>query len=271
MPKCWADRLIMFSVIALVAWAIIGLPALKTFVPTYQPAYAQTSQPTANSAKAEEPWLTKDAGGFFTFLLVVVGSFQVGLFVWQLRLIRDSLDDAKNLAIAAKESADTAKIQAEVAQATLTTMQDTAARQLRAYVSVNNAAFKFLPSTNRTYIDVVIRNYGQTPAYGMIVTVEAAVALIYSADAVIPISTEAEAQAETTFAPGHSNTIHINRNEMAQMFWERHRNARCHGYIWGRIDYKDAFDKAHFTTFQLVNDFTDTESFSFCQKGNISN
>jgi len=97
MPRCWADRAIMFSIIALVVWAIIGLPVYNSFSP-------------AN-------WLTKDAAGFFTFLLVVVGCFQIGLFLWQLRLIRESLDDAKIAADAAKQSADATKILAEATKA----------------------------------------------------------------------------------------------------------------------------------------------------------
>ncbi|CAM2924389.1 hypothetical protein [Legionella worsleiensis] len=48
-----------------------------------------------------------------TFFL---GCGQIGLFWWQLRLIRDSLDDTKITALAAKETADAARNQAEVAQ-----------------------------------------------------------------------------------------------------------------------------------------------------------
>jgi hypothetical protein len=95
----------MFSVIALVAWAIIGLPVYYSFS---RPGYSPTLQQT-NGTQTEGNWLTKDAAGFFTFLLVVVGCFQVGLFLWQLRLIRESLDDAKISAEAAKEAADAAK------------------------------------------------------------------------------------------------------------------------------------------------------------------
>jgi hypothetical protein len=124
MPKDRADRTIMFCVIGLVAWAIIGLPALRLFWTAYDPAHHQSGQPPGSSSKTEDPWLTKDAAGFFTFLLVVVGAFQVGLFLWQLWLIRESLDDAKIAAEAAKEAADTAKIQAETAQATLRAMQE---------------------------------------------------------------------------------------------------------------------------------------------------
>jgi hypothetical protein len=60
------------------------------------------------SGENPEPWLTKDAAGFFTFLLVVVGTCQLGLFIWQLWLINQSLIDAKEAAEAAKDSAEVA-------------------------------------------------------------------------------------------------------------------------------------------------------------------
>jgi hypothetical protein len=50
-------------------------------------------------------WLTKDAGGFFTFALVIVGLLQALLFWVQLRLIRESL-------VPTKEAADAAKLTA---------------------------------------------------------------------------------------------------------------------------------------------------------------
>ena len=50
-------------------------------------------------------WLTHDAAGFFTFLLVVVAVIQAALFVWQLILIRKTLAPAEEAARAATVSA----------------------------------------------------------------------------------------------------------------------------------------------------------------------
>jgi hypothetical protein len=158
MPKDWADRAIMFCVIGLVAWAIIGLPALKIFWPTYQPTYAYSGQPTAYSTKAEEPWLTKDAAGFFTFLLVVVGGFQVGLFVWQLGLIRESLDDAKKAADAAEGAANAAGKQAKIAERALTELE-------RPYVFIFDVKeFGFDRETSEYFVEYSVANYGKMPA-----------------------------------------------------------------------------------------------------------
>jgi hypothetical protein len=62
-------------------------------------------------------WLTKDAAGFFTFALVIVGVLQAALFFVQLRLIRQSLTDAKTAADAATEGAAAARLNAEAVMA----------------------------------------------------------------------------------------------------------------------------------------------------------
>jgi hypothetical protein len=139
MPKCWADRAIMFSVVALVAWAIIGLPIYYSFsgLSYYGPALQQTSQQVANGTQTGGNWLTKDAAGFFTFLLVVVGCFQVCLFLWQLWLIRESLDDAKISAEAAKEAADAAREGAKAARDSADIAKLAMTASERAYVHFN--------------------------------------------------------------------------------------------------------------------------------------
>jgi hypothetical protein len=64
-------------------------------------------------------WLHHDAAGFFTAALVLVGAVQLFLFIWQLRLIRTSLDDAKISADAAADAAKAASRQALVAEESL--------------------------------------------------------------------------------------------------------------------------------------------------------
>jgi hypothetical protein len=111
MPKDVADKAIMFSVIGLVAWAIIGLPFLTSFPWTQGPpsqTQASNQSETENAEHAPKggfrDWITHDAAGFFTFWLVIIGGFQLGLFYWQLRLIRASADDATDAAHAAIEA-----------------------------------------------------------------------------------------------------------------------------------------------------------------------
>ena len=56
------------------------------------------------------------ATGAFMGLLLVVGSVQVAMFWSQLRLMRQSLRDSTDMAKAAKESAEAARMSADVAQ-----------------------------------------------------------------------------------------------------------------------------------------------------------
>lgn len=68
-------------------------------------------------------WLTRDASGFFTIWLVVIGGAQLVLFYVQLRLIRESLDDAKIAADAGAVAANAATKQAEAAERALTELE----------------------------------------------------------------------------------------------------------------------------------------------------
>ncbi|MGA8729964.1 MAG: hypothetical protein WB608_14520, partial [Terracidiphilus sp.] len=68
-------------------------------------------------------WTTKDPTGLYTFCvaivtgaLVVVVGIQAGLFVWQLRLIRESIGDAKVTANAAAAAATAAQQSIAISQ-----------------------------------------------------------------------------------------------------------------------------------------------------------
>jgi hypothetical protein len=74
---------------------------------------------SAENSETLLQWLIHDAAGFFTAVLVFVGVVQLVLFIWQLRLIRTSLDDAKISADAAADAAKAASRQAHVAEETL--------------------------------------------------------------------------------------------------------------------------------------------------------
>jgi len=158
--------------------AVFAMGMLFVRWPYPQPSAYQVSTAAAQSESKEkqsegEPsgwaWLLKDAAGFFTFGLVAVGVGQAFLFFIQLSYMRVGMGDAKLAAEAAKEAAATAKSQAEVARGTLKTMQDTAERQLRAYVFVESAqVVNVIDGTGSPEAHVTIKNYGQTPAYELV-------------------------------------------------------------------------------------------------------
>jgi hypothetical protein len=109
---------------------IAGLLCLALAIGVFDGQSLQQSSPAANNASAPERTDKQNDGhqniskgmasddwlALFTLGLVVVGGIQVRLFWVQLRLIRESLNDAKLAADAAKEAADAAKTQTEIAQ-----------------------------------------------------------------------------------------------------------------------------------------------------------
>jgi hypothetical protein len=105
-------------------------------------------------------WLTHDAAGLFTSLLVVVGISQLVLFYVQLKLIRRSLTDAEKAADAAEGAASAAKIQADIAQKTLTNVQ-------RPYVfifDISRLMTRDDVSALTPFVEYDAANFGQTPA-----------------------------------------------------------------------------------------------------------
>jgi hypothetical protein len=123
------------------AWLLIGTWQSSPY--SGQATQKQTSQKANRETQHNDPWLTKDAAGFFTFLLVVVGAFQVGLFYVQLRLIRESLTPAKEAADAARAAAEHIPIVE------------------RAYVSGGATGVEGSPQEFAVTVD----NYGKTPAF----------------------------------------------------------------------------------------------------------
>ncbi|MGM4885300.1 hypothetical protein AB8A20_07975 [Tardiphaga sp. 604_B6_N1_1] len=73
---------------------------------TARPQIAKTAPTIAFAKPATDPWLTKDAAGFFAFIAVLVASGQALLVVIQLKLFRESLVPTRLAAEAAKKSAD---------------------------------------------------------------------------------------------------------------------------------------------------------------------
>src|SRR4051812_32076592 len=102
MPKRTDGRIALVALAALAVWLLIGLPLI--YLPT--------------GAAGFWGWLSKDASGFFTFLLLIVAGLQLVLFWYQLRLIRVSLEEAKTTGIAAADAARASSRQAHVAEET---------------------------------------------------------------------------------------------------------------------------------------------------------
>jgi hypothetical protein len=119
---------------------------------------------TTTNAETWAGWMMKDAAGFFTLLLVIVGIGQVILFWYQLKLIRSSLEDAKRAANTATDAANAASRQAYVAEQSLAKIE-------RPYVFIFNVSALAVDEIEDIEEDCTllrvtysIANYGKIPA-----------------------------------------------------------------------------------------------------------
>jgi hypothetical protein len=227
------DRLLWGFLVAVVAWALFGLPFIYL----------------------HWDWLMHEAVGFFTFLLVMVAGLQLGLFAWQLWLIRESLDDTKMAAEAAKQSADAAKIQAETARGTLKVMQDTAERQLRAYISVAPEIRPNIPdidvSTGAMKHVMVIKNVGQTPATNVVQYVGVGIHDFPSPNLDSPHDDQLPYRGRTIIVPGQEVKIPFGTTLTPAQLAAVQKGDAQRLYVWGLVIYKDIFGVERRTRFQM--------------------
>jgi len=201
-----------------------------------------------------------------TCILVLIAGGQLRMFWIQLGLIRESLVDTK-------EVADAAKISADAAEQTVSTMKDTAQKQLRAHVfpevgDISNVAnplpHHVVPNPNHAGINfprvgpiasVVIKNFGQTPAYEVIHWMN-----IHLQE--FPLRNPLPRRqkhpgfpfTKSTLGPGGktSKSIKLNAPLTNQQIADL-RAGNSAIYVYGVIVYKDAFGKRQRTYFRLMH------------------
>lgn len=149
--------------------------------------------------------------------------------------------------------------------------EKTAKHQLRAYIHVVSNELTIHPDDLGGWkANITIKNFGQTPAFNMTTKVEKKIRPAIAADIFLEFSDACILQPEITIGPGGSvnilvdfSEIPINPNE-----WNKLREQCTKGYVWGRIDYVDAFNDPRFTTFQMINHFAQIHQFCYCLRGN---
>jgi hypothetical protein len=138
------------------------------------------SDETGNGKQNEtlRHWLTRDAGGFFTLWLVIVGGCQLVLFWVQLRLIRKSLIDAKTAADAARDGAKAAQRSADIAKRAFTELE-------RPYLYVMcGDGLSYNSTTGRVVAFYRVINHGKSAAIVEEVIVSLAPAVAFPSETV---------------------------------------------------------------------------------------
>jgi hypothetical protein len=146
----------------------------------------------------------------------------------------------------ARTSADAAQAAAQATRDTVLSMDTTAERQLRAYITVDSHGIRPFRTGNVSIARIGVRNVGQIPANDVRWFMDAKV----STDGRLqdfPITDEFYGR-NLTIQPHaemvRSQSINIVENEYMDI-----RNRKAFLYIWGKISYIDGFHKPRFTLF----------------------
>jgi hypothetical protein len=161
-----------------------------------------------------------------------------------------------------------------VTNATLDHTEKTTKRQLRAYVMIEKVFLEAEPNPpNNWAIHIEIKNFGQTPAYGVIVTSEYELTDPKGDELIFLITTAAQKHARTIMGPSKVLTLRLPCNVIpcyltnGTFGFTQMSNAGKRAYVWGRIDYT-TFDEHRWLTFQMVCHMGQVTAFGFCEAGN---
>ncbi len=167
-------------------------------------------------------------------------------------------------------------LQARRLRQTIETMDDTAVRQLRAYVSAAVENELDIDRLGGIEIIIVIKNCGQTPAYNLINfgIAEMASYPFPKLRAAAVISKKVNSGSEVprlVLHPGASiRTTHLCELQSEERDLIRH-GKDCQLYVYGEISYKDAFDFTRYTRYRLRfggQDIIRYRRMSWCDEGN---
>jgi hypothetical protein len=168
---------------------------------------------------------------------------------------------------------------------TLRAMRESSERQLRAYVlpegaGVFDGTMTKPPQPARANIPgigLILKNSGQTPAYRVVSWAQIAVILVRDEHMALGLPPQPLVeQFSNTLGPGGTFTksLWFDRPLAANEIGDVANGVRA-VYLYGRIEYLDAFKKARFTNFRLRYNgaFPPPENvfFTFSERGNEAN
>ena len=227
--------------------------------------YETTEASPQSSNKEEEPKWTDKVVAWFTVILTVS---TIGL--WYFASVQSS--DMKNSLLIAEQAANAAADAAKASDKQARIAEETAERQLRAYVTVKGGDLIFKDQT--IFCVLTIENAGQTPAYDLTTWTNIGVQpsgnpfglktmLPDSAPGKVILGSGSVIHPRVRFdvPPEHNDMIPAVQGGLATI------------YIWGCINYVDIFRQARFVEFRLRSFQADQQTFIFeaTPEGNHAN
>ena len=251
----------LLALLLLTILALAGASAEGPHSPQNKSAQSHSASIESKCDKPETFWqrTTCDPVAFYTLFLTVFSGLLAAVSFVQIRyLIRAD---------------KTARIAAEAARGSAETSSTTAERQLRAYVLADNIGF------HASGIAIAqIRNFGQTPAYDVRITIESEWRNRNDSLVHLGFTENRFSHPGTVIPPRHPVSIpadfggiRLPANEADWPIVQQDGRGRwsLRPFVWGRIEYVDAFSKARWTTFQFFSDMEPGAShMSQCAVGN---
>lgn len=206
---------------------------------TQNPPAEKSQQTATNKGEPKGFWETAatDPVAAFTLCLVFVGGLQAYLFLRQLKFIRDSLDDAKIVAISAQSSAETAKEQVAITKISVIDLE-------RAYLAVgptqitkDYVAHEPGEAESETAVKIVVHNVGRT---GAIITKVYAEFSQRPPEGDVPIY---------SWGSGMETDLSLGADKQSALPIDFRNSFTDPQYFWGYIEYKDIFKTTRISRF----------------------
>jgi hypothetical protein len=143
-------------------------PLIVKVLPTEKTEEERAQERRDHDEKAmADRWIIRLTGalvgvGVLQFLAFVG---QIIVFVIQAKRLRDSVEEMRKATAATEKAIIAAQMSASATDRTATAMEDTAERQLRAYITVEAGGILTWQANHLAHARVTVKNLGATPAY----------------------------------------------------------------------------------------------------------
>jgi hypothetical protein len=255
----------------------VTVPQIETTDPAAQPA--ENEQPSEETA---QPGQKRNGGegarwiilgdGFAQWIMAGSGIVAVGVSNWAVLLLKHTLIATRAGIQQARDGTHAAIIAAQVAQRQVDITEDTAKRQLRAYLSIKEAKSS-RNDEERLVLQISFINAGQTPAYNVAVNITMHIHDVEDDfDYAVPSYADLPLRFGT-IGPGRDFTVMRSRTETNGSEVEQWiKEGKTALVIYGEVLYDDAFDDPKATSFRIMYDAAAANSvdgtLSVCQEGN---
>jgi len=181
----------------------------------------------------------------YTFwLMIFTGVLAISTIgLWVVTLF--ARKDTKKAVGAAQKSAD-------AAEKIVLTMQDTAQRQLRAYICIPGATIKLIKKSDSMYAHVVLRykNAGQTPGYDVKTWIALDIAE-YPLNKILVQHPQDAKYTPIIISPGSEQYL-VNETVITPEQRPMIGTAKATLYVYGEVLYRDVFGIERFTKYRLL-------------------